>query len=206
MQHCRAWHLSDSGLGSTSTKSLPITPMTNALLTAFLFSAVIADLRSRRIPNTLILTGLVLAFIAHFITLGTGSVPLAGRSWWSPLTGLLTGLALLVPLYHLRATGAGDVKLMGMVGAFIGTPTVLTAALYTLLAGGLLSLVFMLRPGIAVQTLTNVRFLLTDWALRASSGQGARLAPLHTTAARLPYAIAIALGTGAALLWPLTTP
>jgi len=92
---------------------------------------------------------------------------------------------------------------MAMVGAFVGVQTVLTAALYTLLAGGLLSLVFMLGRGVAAQALANVRFLLTDWALRASTGQGARLAPLHTTAARLPYAVAIALGTGAALLWPL---
>lgn len=180
--------------------------MTHVLLTALLLSAVIVDLRSRRIPNTLVLTGLVLAFIAHTVALGTGSMPLAGPAWWAPLAGLLTGLASLLPLYLLQATGAGDVKLMAMVGAFIGVQSVLTATLYTLLAGGLLSLVFMLGRGVTAQTLTNVRFLLTDWALRASTGQGARLAPLQTTAARLPYAVAIALGTGAALLWPLATP
>jgi prepilin peptidase CpaA len=176
------------------------------LLTALLIGAVIADLRSRRIPNTLVFAGIAFAFIAHVVSIGPGSAPLAGNSWWAPLTGLLTGLASLMPLYLLRAMGAGDVKLMGMVGAFIGAKPVLTATLYTLLAGGLLSLVFMLGRGVAAQTLANVRFLLTDWALRANNGQGARLAPLQTTAARLPYAVAIALGTGAALLWPLTTP
>jgi prepilin peptidase CpaA len=180
--------------------------MTHALLTALLLVAVVSDLRSRRIPNTLVLAGLAVAFIVHTIALGMGSVPLAGRTWWAPLAGLLTGLALLMPLYLLHATGAGDVKLMAMVGAFIGVQPVLTATLYTLVAGGLLSLVFMFGRGVAAQTLANVRFLLTDWALRASSGQGARLAPLQTTAARLPYAVAIALGTGAALLWPLATP
>ena len=55
----------------------------------------------------------------------------------------------------------------------------------------------------AAQTLANVRFILTDWAQRATTGQGARLAPLEHTAARLPYAVAIALGTAAALTWPL---
>lgn len=180
--------------------------MALALITALLVAAVAVDLRLRRIPNALVLVGLTLAFTAHSIALTTGSIPLAGRAWWSPLAGLLTGLASLLPLYLLRATGAGDVKLMAMVGAFIGVQPVLTATLYTLLAGGLLSLVFMLGRGVAAQTLANVRFLLTDWALRASSGQGARLAPLQTTAARLPYAVAIALGTGAALLWPLATP
>ncbi len=180
--------------------------MNSVLLGALLVIAVIHDLRSRRIPNTLVLVGLALAYITHTVAQFTSTVPLAGKSWWAPLTGLLAGMAALMPLYLLRATGAGDVKLMGLVGAFIGTQAVLTAALYTLIAGGLLSLVFMLRPGVAVQTLANVRFLLSDWAQRASSGQGARLAPLHNTAARLPYAVAIALGTGAALLWPIATP
>lgn len=180
--------------------------MTCTLLAVLLLGAVLTDLHSRRIPNTLVLAGVAFAFIVHTIALGTGTAPLAGSSWWAPLTGLLTGLASLFPLYLLRATGAGDVKLMGMVGAFVGVQSVLTATLYTLLAGGLLSLVFMFGRGVAAQTLANVRFLLTDWALRASSGQGARLAPLQTTAARLPYAVAIALGTGAALLWPLATP
>ena len=184
--------------------SLPVIIVTHTLLVALLAAAVLVDLRSRRIPNRLVLSGIALAFIAHAVALITGSVPLAGPDWWAPLAGLLGGFTLLMPLYLLRATGAGDVKLMAMVGAFVGAPAVLGATLYTLLAGGLLALVFMLGRGVAAQTLANVRFLLTDWALRLSTGQGARLAPLQTTAARLPYAVAIALGTGAALLWPLS--
>ena len=109
-----------------------------------------------------------------------------------------------MPLYLLRAMGAGDVKLMAMVGAFVGAPTVFMATLYTLLAGGLLSLVVMLGRGVAGPTLRNLRFLLTDWSLRRHTGQGLALAPLDTTAARLPYALAIGLGTVAALFGPIT--
>ena len=83
--------------------------VTPALLVALLAAAVVVDLRSRRIPNRLVLIGIALAFIAHAIALGTGSVPLAGPDWWAPLAGLLSGFALLMPLYLLRATGAGDV-------------------------------------------------------------------------------------------------
>lgn len=179
--------------------------MIYAMLIALLIAAVVNDLRSRRIPSALVFTGIAIAFIAHAVLISKGLTSLSGPTWWAPLAGLLTGLATLMPLYLLRATGAGDVKLMGMVGAFIGVQSVLTAALYTLLAGGLLSLVFMLGRGVAAQALSNVRFLLTDWGLRASTGQGIRLAPLQSTAARLPYAVAIALGTGAALIWPLFT-
>ncbi|MEP6872780.1 MAG: prepilin peptidase [Burkholderiales bacterium] len=175
----------------------------HVLLAALLAIAVAADIRFRRVPNELVLSGIVLAVAAHALVLKMDAVPLAGPAWWSPLAGLAVGFALLLPLYLLRATGAGDVKLMAMVGTFVGASTVLAATLYTLLAGGLLSLVFMLGRGVAAQTIANVRFMLTDWAQRAISGQGARFAPLQTTAARLPYAVAIALGTGAALLWPL---
>jgi prepilin peptidase CpaA len=172
-------------------------------LTSLLLGAVVVDLRSRRIPNALAMSGIGVAFVIQIVAIGARIEPLAGNAWWSPLAGMAVGFALLLPLHLLGATGAGDVKLMAMVGAFVGTSTVLTATLYTLLAGGLLSLLFMLGRGVAAQTLANVRVMLTDWALRATIGQGARLAPLQTTAARLPYAVAIALGTGAALLWPL---
>ena len=174
-----------------------------ALLAALLIAAVVTDLRSRRVPNRLVLSGIGLAVATHVVAFGTGAPALAGPAWWSPLAGLATGFALLMPLHLLRATGAGDVKLMAMVGAFIGASATVSATLYTLLAGGALSLLFMLGRGVAAQTIANVRFMLTDLAHRAQSGGGIRLAPLQTTAARLPYAVAIALGTGAALLWPL---
>lgn len=199
----RAGDSSPASLRNEPRTHPPAHLMSNLLLAAILLSAVIVDLRCRRIPNTLVLAGIALALAMHASSIASGRAPLAGAAWWSPLAGMATGFALLLPLYLLRATGAGDVKLMAMVGTFVGTPTVLTAALYTLLAGGLLSLAFMLGHGVAAQVLANVRLLLSDWALRATLGQSARLAPLQTTAVRLPYALAIALGTAAALLWPL---
>jgi prepilin peptidase CpaA len=177
--------------------------VTYSLLAALLVIAVMVDLRARRIPNRIVLVGMGLAIVLHTLAMLTASPSLAGREWWAPLAGLATGFALLMPLHLMQAMGAGDVKLMAMVGTFIGASATLTAALYTLIAGGLLSLAYMFGRGVASQTLANVRFMLTDWALRASTGQGARFAPLHTTAARLPYGVAIAVGTAASLFWPL---
>jgi prepilin peptidase CpaA len=169
-------------------------------LLSLLLAAVVTDLRSRRIPNTLVLLGICLALLAHALALVSDVAPLAGAQWWAPLAGLSVGLFALMPLYLLRALGAGDLKLLAMVGAFVGAPTVLIAALYTLLAGGVLSLVVMLGRGVATHTLRNLRFLMTDWALRMRSGHGIAMAPLATTAARLPYAVAISAGTVMALL------
>jgi prepilin peptidase CpaA len=185
--------------------TIPISiPTATALaLAVLLLTAVVMDLRSRRIPNRLVLTGLGLATVAHTAALATGASPMAGPAWWSPLGGLLTGGFALMPLYLLRACGAGDVKLMAMAGAFLGAPTALRAVLFTLLAGGALSLVFMLGRGVAAQAFANLRFMLTDWVLRVrGGGQGLALAPLATTAARLPYGVAISAGTLLALLSP----
>jgi prepilin peptidase CpaA len=170
-------------------------------LAVLLLAAVVTDLRSRRIPNLLVLTGLALAAIAHSASLLTGASPLAGAAWWSPLLGLLAGGLPLMLLYLVRACGAGDVKLLAMAGAFIGAPTALRAVLFTLLAGGVLSLVFMLHRRVANQAMENLQFMLGDWLLRLrGTSPGIALPPLTTTAARLPYAVAIAAGTSIALL------
>lgn len=184
---------------------MPITTATAMLLlAALLAAAVVTDLRSRRIPNLLVLAGLAMAFAMHAIALASHSKPPTGAIWWAPLAGLVAGLVMLMPLYLLRGCGAGDVKLMAMVGAFIGVKAVLAAALYTLLAGGALSLVFMLVDrGIAAHTLANVRLMLSEQMAHASGSDDVPIVPLQHTAARLPYAVAIALGTGASLLWPL---
>lgn len=187
--------------------NLPLMPTLQLLaLTALLAGAVVTDIRSRRIPNRLVLSGLLIAFVTHGIALWPGHTALAGPAWWAPLAGLAAGFGLLLPLHLLRAMGAGDVKLLAMVGAFVGPHTAVSAFVYTLLAGGLVSLVFLLGRGVAAQTFSNLKYLLTDWGVRASTGQGMRLAPLAGTAARLPYAVAISLGTAAAMCWPLMNP
>ena len=172
-------------------------PTTMLLLAALLLAAVATDLRSRRIPNLLVIDGIVIAHAAHAAALFTGTDPVAGPAWWSPLAGVAIGFAALLPLYLKGACGAGDVKLMAMVGAFVGAKTVLVATICTLLAGGLLALLFMLGRGVAAHTLNNLRVMFLARGARSASS---RATPLDRTAARLPYAVAIAMGTCAALL------
>lgn len=173
----------------------PLVLLSQALLAALLLGAAVSDLRRRRVSNRWVLLGLFLGLGLHGLAQLAGDPALAGSAWWSPLAGLLVGGALLMPLYLLRATGAGDVKLMAMVGAFVGAAPMPATLLYTLLAGGLLSLLFFFSGRqVASQTGSNLRLLFS----------GDRIAPLQRTAARLPYALAIALGTLAAQLWPLS--
>ena len=71
------------------------------------------------------------------------------------LLGLAAGLALFMPLYLLRALGAGDVKLLAMVGAWLGAPLLLGAALLTLLAGGAMALFVMVLSRTSRQVLAQ---------------------------------------------------
>lgn len=165
------------------------------LLALWLAGAALSDLRSRRIANRWLLTGTGVALALHALALAGGARPLAGHSWPAPLSGALLGLLLMLPLYLLGAMGAADVKLMAMVGAFIGPANVATAVLYSLLAGGLLSLSYLNAAGVLPRLLANLR------TLHQAGPPGST--PLSRSAARLPYAVAITLGSAAALLWPL---
>jgi prepilin peptidase CpaA len=173
------------------------------VLAALMLGAVCVDLRTRRIPNRLVASGIGLALALHVVAMASSMPPIAGSAWWAPLAGFAAGLGVLMPLYLLRAMGAGDVKLMAMAGSFIGVHAVLASAIYTLVAGGLLAIAFMTRRRVAVQTIANLRFMLTEQVLRAASGQGVQVVPLQMTAARMPYAVAIALGVAASAIWPL---
>lgn len=174
-----------------------------ALLLVLLGLAVEGDIRHGRIRNWLVIAGLLLGALFQLAAVISGQPTLAGAGPWDWLAGALVGGAVLLPLYLLRACGAGDVKLMAAIGAITGMHVAFSAALYTMVAGGLLSLAVMALRGVTGQTLSNVRHLLTDRGLRATAGQRLRIAPLAHTAARLPYAVAIAAGTLAALLQPL---
>lgn len=166
---------------------------------ALLVAAIATDLRERRIPNRLVGLGLALAAGLHAVAMVWSQPSLSGSTWWSPLAGAVAGLALLMPLHLLRACGAGDVKLMAMVGAFVGIDTAPAAVLYTFVAGGLLSVLFLMSRGVAVRAAANLRVMLAP----RRHGAGASFQPLRDTAARLPYGVAIAAGTLAALRWPL---
>lgn len=168
-----------------------------ALLTGLLLMAAAYDLRGHRIPNTLILCGAFLAIALHVVLPGgegfLSQLP-GALGLWGALKGLLTGLAVLLPLYLLRGMSAGDVKLMAMTGAFLGSPEIWWAIFSTFLAGGVLVLAAALRPGVAAQTLKNLRTMLSSAMLRTASG-GAVSISAPQSATRLPYGLAIAGGT-----------
>lgn len=160
--------------------------LASALLVSFLAGAVVTDLRARIIPNALTAAGVLSGLlIAGFSSQG---VSLLGA-----LGGFAVGLGCFLPLYILRAMGAGDVKLMAMAGTFLGPWAALEAALWVLIAGGLLALLFAAHRGVVRKTLGNVSTLFYS---AAASMQTRNIPDFSGTpsTAKLPYAVAIAAG------------
>jgi prepilin peptidase CpaA len=91
------------------------------------------DLRARRIPNWLNLSGLILGF-------GLNIYATQGQGLKLALTGLGLSLLIYVPLYLIRAMGAGDVKFMAAIGALAGPDNWLGVFFTTAILGGVASL------------------------------------------------------------------
>jgi prepilin peptidase CpaA len=158
-----------------------------AALLALLVIAMVIDIRSHRIPNLLVLSGLVVGLVIRAVT-GLGQ-------WQDWGLGLLAGLALLFPLYVIRVMGAGDVKLMAMVGSFVGPVGALSVVLATLVAGGLLGFLIATHKRALGQAWMNVRLLMATTAPSLPAAGRRSVQPPAGSIGNLPYAVAIALGT-----------
>lgn len=145
------------------------------------------DLRTRRIPNLLTLGGALAGLVFH---LASGGWTAAAGS----VAGWAIGIAIFVVPFVLGGLGAGDVKLLGALGAWLGPGAVIWLALYAGVAGAVLAILFSLATGYLTQALANVRLLLTHWSVN-----GVRPLPEltleHGRGPRLAYAVPILAGT-----------
>lgn len=164
------------------------------LLFALLAAAVWHDVRARRIPNALVFPGTLAALALHgLLPAGAGlfGAPMGGLGLGSALGGMALGLLILMPMYALRLMGAGDVKLLAMVGAFVGAGDIMTIAVVTFLAGGVLALAWSAWQGNLRRLLGNAWQMMIYSGFSALSGKLA-VAPPTAASGRLPYAVAIA--------------
>jgi prepilin peptidase CpaA len=166
------------------------------LLAGLLTLAVWHDLISFRIPNLLVASGLAAAILLH------GLAP-TGLGLVHALAGAAVGLAAMLPFYMARAMGAGDVKLLAMIGAFVGPLDAFGCVLGTCLAGMALAAAAAMYFGGVGKALRNLRLAAYSAASRLAAVDGPLFDPLSDSAARLPYTMAIALGTAGYFVWKL---
>ena len=159
-------------------------------LIIYLLILTVFDIKTHRIPNLLssaaAVIGLILQFMQHQYS-----------GLLSALLGAGAGLAIFLPMYLLRALGAGDVKALAVVGIYLGARGVVIAALATLLSGALIASVYLLRNS---SSLTEL-FCKISWLVTGSMGdvindirspQPKRLSKRNNL---FPYGLAITTGT-----------
>jgi len=150
------------------------------------------DLRNGRIPNYLTL-GAALAGLAYQF----GCHGAAGLM--DGFLGILLGFALLILPYIWGGMGAGDVKALASLGAWLGLQATFYLFCYMALAGGLLALAVLAWRGCLGVRFRQGYNLGLNWIL--CRGQRLSAVPAVPTETKgIPYAVALALGMGV-LVW-----
>lgn len=153
----------------------------NVLLFFILLICVITDIRNRKIYNKVIYPALLITFIFHFTTAG-----------WEGLShsflGFLIGFCLLLIPYFLGGMGAGDVKLLALIGALKGSAFVFQSFLYMTIIGAMIALgIILFRPGVLQSIVYYFASLKSGVKLPGGISKG-------SLTATYPYGVAIALG------------
>lgn len=173
-------------------------------LGVLVLAALASDIRQRRIPNRLVGWTLLAGLLTHAMGPQSGAAENAGLFASFPgalgiqgaVLGALTGLAVFLPFYFLRAMGAGDVKLMAGIGSFAGAATTLNLALVILLVGGIQAVAYLFLSGNPRQVLFNLSMALSHGIHETGQNSDSHRSPV-----RMPYTIAMAGGMLAYGFW-----
>ena len=106
---------------------------THVAVVVLVAAATMCDLKTRRIPNSLTLGAAAVALVLQLALAGWPGLGFAASGW-------LLGLVLFFPVFALGGMGAGDVKLLAAIGAWLGPVGAAWTALYGALAGGIMAL------------------------------------------------------------------
>jgi prepilin peptidase CpaA len=171
----------------------PLSLAAGAVFTVLLVSAAFGDLRSRRIPNRLVLA---IALLGFGYSVFSGGLVGMGSS----VGGIATGLLCWLPFYVLGWLGAGDVKMFAASGAWLGPVKALEGSFIAAMIGALLAFLWMARVRGIRSSLETITIATTSPGVLSSSTK-----PAHTRGT-LPYGIAMAAGALWAAWLPIFPP
>jgi prepilin peptidase CpaA len=144
------------------------------------------DWRSRRIPNWLTVSGFLIGVLANVLADGKAGLI-------TSLLGAGLGLLVLLPFVFLRSLGAGDWKLAGALGAFVGWQVLANLLIGSVFVAGVMALGLVIYKRRFKETLRNIgRLLASMLTLRMP---GAEVSLDNPQSLKVPYGVALALTT-----------
>jgi len=152
------------------------------------------DWRSRRIPNWLTVPALAVG-IGVNAAASRASASFAWPGIKAALEGTGLGLGLLLPFVLARGLGAGDWKLMGALGAFLGPSNLVVVLLGTVFISGIMAVVQMVRSRRVKQTFSNLWVLILSVVTFGIRGQRANITLDNPGLMTLPFGVAAAIST-----------
>ena len=123
--------------------------LNNTLLLTLVRTSGFFDLKERKIPNKITFTGILIGILFNIITGGW-------MGFMQSILGMFVGLAIFFLPFVMGGMGAGDVKLMGAIGALMGWRFSLVTALYSALVGGVMVLIYLIYTGKLKDTLKKM--------------------------------------------------
>jgi prepilin peptidase CpaA len=130
-------------------------PGIEVLLLSVVLAAAVYDVRYRRIPNWISVGGIAVGVLANSLTHGIPGLLFA-------LAGFAMGFGLYLVLYLLHAMGAGDVKLMGAIGALVGSKNWLAIFVIAAILGGIMALILIVVRSRVKKTFWNIGYLVNE--------------------------------------------
>lgn len=158
-------------------------------VTVVLVVAAVIDGAILKVPNWLTFPFILCGWLHWTIQDG-----MSGLGW--SLLGTFVGMMLLLVLRNVGGMGAGDVKLLAGVGAWLGTVVTLYAFAATAVVGGVMAFIMILRSGQWEKHLAMAHQILHEWKTVKSPEKLAKIArERKPTMYLLPYGIPMAIGS-----------
>ena len=160
------------------------------LMSLMLIIAAYCDIKTKKVPNKLVLPAIVAGWVWWALWGAVGSDP--DLTFWIGLresfVGFLAGFLPFAAIYASGALGGGDVKTMAAVGALSAQwETVLSTTVYACVASLLIAVIVMIKYGIVKQTFARL------FGMAMVKASGAKV-EMPDSSPQIPFALAIALG------------
>ena len=164
-------------------------PGLEALLLVVVLAAAVYDVRYRRIPNWISVGGIALAVLANWLTQGIPGLLFA-------LAGFALAFGCYFLLYVIHAMGAGDVKLMGAIGALVGWKGWVAIFVIAAILGGIMAMILIITRSRVKRTFWNIGYLLNEMRRgRAAYVSREELDVQNPQSVGLPHGAVIAVAT-----------